>query len=907
MRRKIELYIGGRRADLNDQALVLFNYSQTDIQKPTAVKNAYSKQITLPGTPANDAIFSGSYRVDRTVGVGQFNPLERTAFVIYDERGTILEQGYAKLDKVTSKGESRTYAVTLYGGLGSFFYGLSYKSNGEKMTLADLQYIAGEDFDDELDFVLTAANLRANWASLQDSTVGPITFVPAYEGAPDGDFSADKAVASPASVGLPFPVTDGDTTYNPQNGSTIINLAEALDEWAAKDLRCYLQRPALKAEALLEAIADPYNNGGFTVDHSSIDDDLEDLWITLAPLTSLQGLADGDTTYELAFTGQSVTSGDTAARWDLPAGAVVGALTPEDLSFDVQIRSYFSDLDDPAHYLNIVYDDPAYPGQRKEWRQVTFFQVLAYTSNNVLVGSSNVYVSRKATENTYATETLAQLATFCGYTPPRSADYEEITAQWGEYVSGGYMYFPFIIDSAATGASYFVLKMKSYVVVDRYTPGQIALTYETRYGGDARPQIIWESSSQPDTYYTERASRTQATEDASTLTAHTQSQVRSGTTVKKADLLTTAKTPAEYLLSLAKTFGWCFLTDTETKKITILTRDDFFGLSPVLIDLTDRIDRSKGLDITPAYAGSKWYDLAYQDGDGAYYNKYLDRYGVRYGIQRVNTGYDFDSQPENIMDGNIFREAVSVLAYGPFWNIIYENGAYRPSVFVTSGHTYTLWAPDGSTKDFPVSRPASTSRVAYYNPSAPGYDQQGADKLELRDAEGGTVDGSDVLVWYRGVVSYEKVKVSDDSIAMVLLNEGKPCWDFNPQGASESVPVFSRFQITSGEIVRSLDFGDVRELAIPGVTLGEESSLYDCKWAAYLRDLLSKDTKILKCRVNLEGLDVGVGLLRRFFWYEGSLWVLNKINNYSLTTWDPAECEFVQVQEMADYNAGQIW
>ena len=155
MRRKIELYIGGRRADLNDQALVLFNYSLTDIQKPTAVKNAYSKQITLPGTPANDAIFSGSYRVDRTVGLGQFNPLERTAFVIYDEKGTILEQGYAKLDKVTSKGENRTYAVTLYGGLGSFFYGLSYKSNGEKMTLADLQYIAGEDFDDELDFVRT--------------------------------------------------------------------------------------------------------------------------------------------------------------------------------------------------------------------------------------------------------------------------------------------------------------------------------------------------------------------------------------------------------------------------------------------------------------------------------------------------------------------------------------------------------------------------------------------------------------------------------------------------------------------------------------------------------------------------------------------------------------------------------
>ena len=57
MRRKIELYINGTLADLSDQGLVLFNYSLTDLQKPTAVKNGFSKQITPPGTPQNDFIF----------------------------------------------------------------------------------------------------------------------------------------------------------------------------------------------------------------------------------------------------------------------------------------------------------------------------------------------------------------------------------------------------------------------------------------------------------------------------------------------------------------------------------------------------------------------------------------------------------------------------------------------------------------------------------------------------------------------------------------------------------------------------------------------------------------------------------------------------------------------------------
>ena len=65
MRRKIELYIGDRLADLSDQALVLYNYTMEDLLKPTAVKNSYSKQVTLPATPANDAIFGYYYRLDR--------------------------------------------------------------------------------------------------------------------------------------------------------------------------------------------------------------------------------------------------------------------------------------------------------------------------------------------------------------------------------------------------------------------------------------------------------------------------------------------------------------------------------------------------------------------------------------------------------------------------------------------------------------------------------------------------------------------------------------------------------------------------------------------------------------------------------------------------------------------------
>ena len=130
MRRKITLYIDGRKADLQDDSLVLFNYTREDLERPTVVKNSYSQQITLPGTPANNRIFGHLFRPDRTTAYGgsssgpDYNPMRKTPFVIFEDTGEVLEAGYVKLDSVDRTGPA--WHVTLYGGLGSFLFGLSY-------------------------------------------------------------------------------------------------------------------------------------------------------------------------------------------------------------------------------------------------------------------------------------------------------------------------------------------------------------------------------------------------------------------------------------------------------------------------------------------------------------------------------------------------------------------------------------------------------------------------------------------------------------------------------------------------------------------------------------------------------------------------------------------------------------
>jgi hypothetical protein len=107
------------------------------------------------------------------------------------------------------------------------------------------------------------------------------------------------------------------------------------------------------------------------------------------------------------------------------------------------------------------------------------------------------------------------------------------------------------------------------------------------------------------------------------------------------------------------------------------------------------------------------------------------------------------------------------------------------------------------------------------------------------------------------------------------------------------------------KVLQSLDFGLPAELDIPYIDYEANVTIYAKRWGNYLRDRLSAATKVMRCKADLRGLQVGQPLLGRFWWYDGALWVLNKITNHSLTTWDLTECEFVQVQDKDNYINGQ--
>ena len=109
MRRQVRLYIGGQEADLGENDLILFNYTQEDLTNPTIVKNSYTQRVTLKGTPANNDIFGHIWRLDRQQGFGgevgsDFDPSRKTGFRLFDGAGQLLESGYVKLDNILRHG-----------------------------------------------------------------------------------------------------------------------------------------------------------------------------------------------------------------------------------------------------------------------------------------------------------------------------------------------------------------------------------------------------------------------------------------------------------------------------------------------------------------------------------------------------------------------------------------------------------------------------------------------------------------------------------------------------------------------------------------------------------------------------------------------------------------------------------
>lgn len=388
-----------------------------------------------------------------------------------------------------------------------------------------------------------------------------------------------------------------------------------------------------------------------------------------------------------------------------------------------------------------------------------------------------------------------------------------------------------------------------------------------------------------------------------------------------ADFFAGTASPAEYLIGFAKTFGLVFDYDAPTKTVTLMRRNEYYSGGDEH-DISSRI--CGDITIKPTLMDAKHYIWQTSESVGEFVEEYEKKYGRVYGSQWVNTGYDFDADQKEVLD-TVYRGAADARETDGWFqsfpaSVDSSTGEVYQYYFkfsVGSKVTWKLWNTSGNvtSQDFEITV-IPTWDAFSYNLGQSYMDF--TDRLQLHGADNSAEDGDNVLCFFKymedlpaaydssdNVLYRTEFHLSTDTDTMLALNDGEPCWNVCLDGDSvmslDQLPCFTRYAYNL-----LLEMGDPLEVAVQATDApASNKNIYTYYWKDYIEDRFDKDTKVVTCKVDFTGMNVTQSLLRDFWWFDNCWWVLNKIKNYSMTTFDPVECEFVQVQDKDNYTNGQ--
>lgn len=915
----VELYIEDKKVQFKEPPEIFMNYSHYDLHNPTVVKNSFSKTITIDGTPENNRIFNTIYDMKRINMEGLYNPSKKVPFTLY-RNGEPMETGYVKLDKVKRKGNNIQYDITLYGGLGEFLYNLQYKDDGEQMKLSDLDYGGG---DNELDLTITKDTINDAWYSIMkvnnnvyDDIYNFINFAPCYNGIPN-NFTADKVAIDVDSFAADW---DGDGDYEgnsvqlrkqfitSKDGYTTVDgwligeLEKEYDEWQMKDLRSYLQRPVIRFKKIIEACCNPKNNGGYYVDldedfFSSGNEYYENAWMTLPLVSELETVeGDGAEYAYLKDDGEKITivdiaDGTTLKSLKIPmamcATANAGGKSP--LYTGVQITL------NPTNRVWV-----------ESYNACKYVQLVVYDGSNKVVAGSNI--------NSFYTN-IKNAVNF-NYNPIFNSTINKITGNYIKapdsnlYVFNAALYDLEIQNIEWKSDYYMKIVIKDAEIRNYETPW-----YRPDYPENEKMEnnlgvnYLYKRNEYHGWEDTVKSVSFSSTIDSNMFEITSMPDNTKDITKKK--LLNSEHTPCDYFLSYLKMFNLHIWKDMYDNIIHIRKRPNYFIDDKY--DLEQLIDRDGDMNITPLTFDSKWMTFENESNDdGKLYKDYLDEFGIPYGIQKVDTNYNFDNSSTNLFDKSVFKSCITARQKSRYYVDIYQtfsdDDVFYPPYCLDGFQTF-LFNASGDTTEGSYFSPKTTQKfISWWNRKY--YDI--FPKPSFVDGKNEPIDGENVLLFYNGRQLMKNVEgneirfqITDDIPQFETLNEGEPCWiwsmDKDVSIIQEYMPIFSRYKTNeNGWITHSWDFGTPKYLYIPDYSIDDSSNIYTQYWQPYIRDMYSVNTRIVECKVLLKERVIG-DWLRRFYYFDGSYWLLNKVIDYDVTSNGTTKCEFVRVNDIQNY------
>ena len=876
----LELRINGKQADIKEESIIAITKQYESVNNPLNYYADWSKTVTLPISANNNAIFSNFNRLDSTVTNISIDPTKKIPCMILNNQEPVLE-GYCKLENANTIWTDEKYEITIYSTFGLVMNELKLLTFNKNAVDVDEKYIIDSPLSDNL---VIDRNLVKQSFEQQNHflTGGNITdwigFIPTYQGK-YSEFSSDKEQILP-------------------NGRTE-DMSRERDEHYTREFRSYYQQPFIWVDKLWKVAKDKIEQ---ITDYTL---NLDRSWFT------------GSNPYykDLIYTCPSLFTSDNNYRQSTENYADVRntlminkpsknpALSTHSLYHLNSLSSTNANIYDPVTGIFNANSDFGSTKFKGRFRFTLFASIPGDPLDGYLyckiTDDNPFYVKIKAVNADTGQEIYGAKKTFLLY----SDDYDVNGNSFDEGIdlgickysnmgvnftdSDGNYYFPMINHTGYQGGRNhawqcnldFELNIaenvpyKVYVEVWNANNGD-PFEYTKIFSG-----ITWAWLWEDDfnTSYGNGDKGYSMYFDTINVSCETTENLRSGSSISLYRVFPKDVTLCDVLLNYSKMFGLVWDVNEFDKTITVMTRNRFFN-DYRIVDWTDRVDRSKEFKFSPLTFDKRYVEFNFEDGECGRLKKYESTYQVSYGSKKLDTGFEFNSDTNELMENLTPSVVCQKRQYSCMMNTEYED---RPNFM---GYSYMVYPNEHYVDNDDEGSNAGMAGAFYFRNGTFKPDE----RLSHWDVNGNYV-----------------IQITDDTEHMIQTQEF--CWNSCGEGSvlCYRIPDVSTISKLYNGKRYSVHFESPKEYYFETPADGTVNYVYKSFWENYINERYCSQNKKLTAYLYItidEFKDID---FREFVKIDNILYHIDKIYDYNFNSYSPVKMDLVQVWDLSAYTDGQ--
>ena len=867
---KTQLFIENFEIELNEGVQFLLNKEFEDLSNPTDIINDWSKTVSIPFTENNNKIFGYIYNQNRVIvsdgtdtgytkmGI-YFDPTKKLDFrLVYDN--FVLMEGYAKMIDIKMTDYTGTYNITLNGQLGKIFQEL--KKITFDTTTEDTKYlIHGEDYVEEyIDRNLVYNNWTSSGqtnANLMKKNNPNYNINDILGWAPNNSFSEGfdyKTYLSNTTTTNLFTNSLENVNFK---GSTGIDpetvIPNGLLPREIGEYRSYLQLPFIywnKLFQIFQAKAEEITGYTFDYDSTFFNTSNPD-WYKLVYILKNWDVKNG-VDYNGLYDGESLGS-ENELHWShlnqrlsyaTPFTTNVNLSAVTESAHRVENNKIMIETYDNDSIINATLD---FYLTGSLWNQYDllfsvnngFIVQLNFVGENGYSESKQIFVCREDTQNAAViakkTEVINNGGTIytISYNNRYATQFSSIfsTSKWGWHIIAG---------------------LSDIASLNRYKFGNYAtvsitchwLTNDCGLGGG--------TDANEHTYFSNARVTISNTIEIG--------RMRSQSYFTLNDLWNKDFNLFDEIIKYCKMYRIYIYENSIEKKIYFRQFDKYFE-NYSIEDWTNKLDRSKEINIRPITFENKYVLFNYENNKTKLGEEYREKYGFDYGEYRLTTDYNFNIETTELFKNAKTKTSMVTTDNVLSWTNLYDNKVIKYS-FPSELYVYN------KDKD---NKQVDTFGCYYYH-------------------NGPTYFSTEQSLYMR------TVEISDDTTLQQKTNTYVYSQTFN----SVNVTTYPKLDVVYGDNICLFNTPKDNYTYINNYS--GKATIYSKYWEKYINERYNIQNKVVTCYLTLTPKDWSEFSFNKFIKIDGVLYMVNKIYDYNIESTEPTKVDLITITDIKGYT-----